>query len=203
VGRLTARPRGYRRTGWIEQLTDVTDDDGSGREFDRFACRWEGAGPADFHMRHGPACVSLDAALAWCAEHTGHAFLNGFGNARWSIGKPADRFPPLPPRPPVRPLSWEDHVAGTWDVEVELNLGLRDYDQAAPGFELALRAGPFGVRRVERDDVGARLHAVLSVAAPTQRLAAVVAGDEARRAASDLPDGLLDEQADCFGLSSR
>ena len=189
----------YRRTGWIRQLAD----DGPAREFDRFACHWQGQGPGDFHMRYGPACVSLDAALAWCAEHTRRAFLDGFGDRRWSIGEPADGFPALPPQPPARPLSWEDHIAGRWDVEVSLNLGYRDYDRAAPGFELALRTGPYEVRSVERDDVGARLRAVLAVAAPSQELAGVVAGEEARRAASDLPDGLLDEQADCFGLSRR
>ena len=194
----------HRRTGWIEQLVEGPRSDGlPGPEFDRFGCHWQGQGPGDFHMRYGPACVSLDEALAWCAEHTRHAFLNGFGERRWSIGEPADRFAPLPPRPPTRPLSWEDHLAGSWDVQVSLHLGLRDYDQAAPGFELSLRTGPFDVRRVERDDMGARLHAVLSVPAPSETLAGMVAGHEARRAASDLPDGLLDEQADCLGLSRR
>lgn len=187
----------YRRTGWITQLA-VEERDGTIREFDRFVCRWYGEGPSDFHTRYGPAGVPFPDALRWCCEHAQRTFVDGFGQSRWSIGEPSDGFPPLPDPPVEAPLSWTEHAGARWKFEISLTLGFRDYADAAPGFELALRSGGHEVRRVVRDDFERRLGATLVITAPNAYLATCIVGDEARRAASDPPDGLLDEQGDCL-----
>lgn len=177
--------------------------DDPGPEFDRFMCRWFGEGPGGYRERYGPACVPLADGLKWCAEHAQGAFLHGFGHRRWSIGEPSEGFPPLPEAPVPVPLSWEEHAVERWEIEVSLNLGIRDYERAAPGFEGSLRARVRDVRSVARDDIGAKLQAVLLVTAPTKRLACDVAAQEARRAATDHPDGLLDEVGEALGVQTR
>ena len=187
-----------RRTGWITQLADEAD--GSRREFDRFLCHWRGEGPDGPRIRYGPVAVPLGEAVAWCAEHCRRTFLDGFGGRRWAIGRSARGFPALPSVRPVEPLAWAEHAAPPWRVTASLGLGVRDYADAQPGFEASLRAGGVEVAEVRCDDLAAQLHAVLGAVAPTEDLATRLAIEEVRRAATDRPDGLRDEQGDALDV---
>ncbi len=208
---MTRAVSSSRRVGWIDQLCiekldwsvaqfergDIVD-----RWFDRFCRHWQELSGGFLRSRYGPAAVELADAIAWCERYCDHAFIDIFGE-RWSTGAPREGFAPLPPmaeRLAREAERWSVAADQEWAVEVSLNLGLRDYEDAAPIFERSLRSLAT-VDRWSLDWIGARLAAHLRVRAPDLELARELARHIARQAASDLPDGLRDETGDVFGAT--
>jgi hypothetical protein len=196
----------FKRIGWIEQLH--TDDLEYGVRvdwFDRFSCHWQGRAEDGYRMRRGPACVELDDMLTWCERHCQQAFADVFGS-RWSIGSGAEseHYPPLSEvlgRIVEESVSWSEASGKQqWPIDVSMHLGPLDYDDAAAVFERSLRA----LATVEACSTEVRLRtfsARLIVSAPDFALAQQLARDVMGQAASDLPNGLRDENGDGFGAN--
>jgi hypothetical protein len=192
------------RTGWISQLRVDKDDpvDGVDRWFDRFRCHWQDPTEGGNWIRYGPACVELSEAIGWCERHCHHSFIDIF-HRRWSIGAARDGFlvlPAMADRVAGEAERWTDVANEWWVVEVDLHLGPRDFEDAAPIFERSLRA-LVNVDRCYLDPAVGRLFAEMRVLAPTLDLARELARHLARQAASDLPDGLRDETGEVFGAT--
>jgi hypothetical protein len=193
----------WRRTGWITQYQRTDDDDRVVEEYDRFGCMWYGEGPDGYRTGYGPACVTLAEAVAWTRSRCQLSFVDGLGGRRWSDGRPSDGSPPLPHDAneiAAAATSWAASSRKRWRVTLDVNLSIRDYEEAALDFPERLAAVADVVDTTD-DTVGARLGARILVAAPGEEQAATLAVNVVRQALSDRPDGLRDEQGDVLGVS--
>ena len=163
---------------------------------------WYGEGPDGYRMGYGPACVTLADAVAWTRSRCRRFFVDGLGGGRWADGRPDDGYPLLPQDAneiAAAATSWAASSQKRWRVTLDVNLGIRDYEEAAVDFAARL-AAVADVVDTTNDFVGARLGARIVLAAPGEGQALELAKNVVRQALSDRPDGLRDEQGDVLGV---
>jgi hypothetical protein len=163
---------------------------------------WYGEGPDGYRVGYGPACVTLADAVAWTRRRCRRSFVDGLGGERWADGRQSDGHPPLPQDAneiAAGATSWAASCQQRWRVELDVNLGIRDYEEAAVDFPARL-AGVAEVVDTRDDRVGARLGARIVVAAPGEAQALELSANLVRQALSDRPNGLRDEQGDVLGV---